>query len=49
VTISTDDLRIRDMQELMTPAQLLADCPRDDVATATVTGSRARVQKIMRA
>jgi 3-deoxy-7-phosphoheptulonate synthase len=48
VTISTDDLRIRTMQELMTPAQLLADCPRDDAATATVTGSRALVQKILR-
>jgi 3-deoxy-7-phosphoheptulonate synthase len=48
VTISTDDLRIRTMQELMTPAQLLADCPRDDAATATVTGSRARVPKILR-
>jgi 3-deoxy-7-phosphoheptulonate synthase len=48
VTISTDDLRIRTMQELMTPAQLLADCPRDDAATATVSGSRAMVQKILR-
>jgi len=48
VTVSTDDLRIRTMQELMTPAQLLADCPRDDAATATVTGARAAVQKILR-
>jgi len=48
VTVNTDDLRIRTMQELMTPAQLLADCPRDDAATATVTGARARVQKILR-
>jgi 3-deoxy-7-phosphoheptulonate synthase len=48
VTISTDDLRIRTMRELMTPAQLLADCPRDDAATATVTGSRADLQKILR-
>ncbi len=48
MTISTDDLRIRTMQELMTPAGLLADCPRDDAATLTVTGSRARVQKILR-
>ncbi|HTQ35987.1 MAG TPA: 3-deoxy-7-phosphoheptulonate synthase [Steroidobacteraceae bacterium] len=48
MTVSTDDLRIRTMQELMTPAQLLADCPRDDAATATVTGARAAVQKILR-
>ena len=48
MTVNTDDLRIRTMQELMTPAQLLADCPRDDAATATVTGARARVQKILR-
>jgi len=47
VTVNTDDLRIRGMQELMTPAQLLADCPRDDTATATVTGARASVQKIL--
>jgi len=48
VTINTDDLRIRTMRELMTPAQLVADCPRDDAATATVTGARTRVQKILR-
>ena len=32
VTVNTDDLRIRTMRELMTPAELLADCPRDDAA-----------------
>ncbi len=48
VTINTDDLRIRAMQELITPARLLADCPRDDAATATVTGARASVQRILR-
>jgi 3-deoxy-7-phosphoheptulonate synthase len=48
VTTNTDDLRIRAMQELITPARLLADCPRDDAATATVTGSRASVQRILR-
>jgi 3-deoxy-7-phosphoheptulonate synthase len=48
VTVNTDDLRIRDMQELMTPARLLADCPRDDAATTTVTGARSAVQKILR-
>jgi 3-deoxy-7-phosphoheptulonate synthase len=48
VTANTDDLRIRTMRELMTPAQLLTDCPRDDATTATVTGARAQVQKILR-
>ncbi len=48
MTVNTDDLRISSMQELAPPAQLLADCPRDDAATATVTGSRARMQKILR-
>jgi 3-deoxy-7-phosphoheptulonate synthase len=48
VTVNTDDLRISSMRELAPPAQLLADCPRDDIATATVTGSRSRVQKILR-
>jgi 3-deoxy-7-phosphoheptulonate synthase len=48
VTINTDDLRIRAMQELTTPARLLADCPRADAASATVTGARERVQQILR-
>jgi 3-deoxy-7-phosphoheptulonate synthase len=48
VTVNTDDLRIRAMQELTTPAQLLADCPRDDAATATVTSARQRIQQILR-
>jgi len=48
VTINTDDLRIRAMQELITPARLLADCPRDDAASATVTSARERVQQILR-
>jgi 3-deoxy-7-phosphoheptulonate synthase len=47
VTVNTDDLRIRGMQELITPARLLAECPRDDAATATVTGARAHVQRIL--
>ena len=48
MTVNTDDLRISSMQELVPPAQLLADCPRDDVATMTVTASRRHVQKILR-
>jgi 3-deoxy-7-phosphoheptulonate synthase len=48
VTITTDDLRIRGMQELITPARLLADCPRDAATTTNVTGARESVQKILR-
>jgi 3-deoxy-7-phosphoheptulonate synthase len=48
VTINTDDLRIRAMQELITPARLRADCPRGDGPSATVTGGRTAVQKILR-
>jgi 3-deoxy-7-phosphoheptulonate synthase len=48
VTVTTDDLRISTMRELITPAQLLADCPRDDAASATVVAARGAVQKILR-
>ena len=48
MTVNTDDLRIRTMRELITPAELLADCPRDDVASTTVVGARAALQKILR-
>jgi 3-deoxy-7-phosphoheptulonate synthase len=48
VTVNTDDLRIRSMQELTTPAHLLAECPRDDAASTTVVNTRARLQKILR-
>ncbi|MET0281591.1 MAG: 3-deoxy-7-phosphoheptulonate synthase [Steroidobacteraceae bacterium] len=48
MTVNTDDLRIRGMQELNTPASLLTQCPRDDAATATVTTARARIADILR-
>ena len=48
MTVNTDDLRIRGMQELTTPASLLEQCPRDDAATQTVTRARARVADILR-
>jgi 3-deoxy-7-phosphoheptulonate synthase len=48
VTVTTDDLRISTMRELITPAQLLADCPRDDAASTTVVAARGAVQKILR-
>ncbi len=48
MTVNTDDLRIRTMRELITPAELLADCPRDDAASTTVVGARTALQKILR-
>ncbi len=44
---NTDDLRIRGMQELTTPAVLLAQCPRDDTVTLTVTRARACIADIL--
>jgi 3-deoxy-7-phosphoheptulonate synthase len=48
LTVSTDDLRISTMRELVTPAEVLADCPRDDAASVTVVAARAAVQRILR-
>ncbi len=48
MTVNTDDLRIRTMREMITPAQLLADCPRDDAASTTVVAARTALQKILR-
>ena len=45
---TTDDLRIRDLRELSTPAQVLASRPRTDVASETVTGAREAVHQILR-
>jgi 3-deoxy-7-phosphoheptulonate synthase len=36
------------MRELITPAELLADCPRDDAASTTVVAARQAVQKILK-
>lgn len=46
---ATDDLRIRELRELSTPAQVLASRPRTDVASETVTGAREAVHQILRA
>jgi 3-deoxy-7-phosphoheptulonate synthase len=48
VTVNTDDLRISTMRELITPAELLADCPRDDAASGTVVTARGALQRILR-
>ena len=47
MTLQTDDLRIRSMQPLLTPEELLRDCVRTAEATATVVQARARVQRIL--
>jgi len=47
VTTKTDDLRIRSMQTLTPPGELLRDCLRGERATATVVQSRARLQRIL--
>jgi len=47
VTTKTDDLRIRSMQTLTPPGELLRDCVRSERATATVLQSRARLQRIL--
>jgi 3-deoxy-7-phosphoheptulonate synthase len=47
VTIDTDDLRITATRELIPPAALLTDCPRDDAASATVVASRGALQRIL--
>ncbi|MFT4257067.1 MAG: 3-deoxy-7-phosphoheptulonate synthase [Pseudoxanthomonas sp.] len=43
----TDDLRIRAIQPLATPAQLLAQLPCDETASATVAASRAALHAIL--
>jgi 3-deoxy-7-phosphoheptulonate synthase len=47
MSIRTDDLRIRDIQELITPQQLAREYPCTEQAAATVTGSRRAVQRIL--
>jgi 3-deoxy-7-phosphoheptulonate synthase len=47
VTLQSDDLRIRGMQPLITPEELLAHCVRTEEATATVLQSRSRLQRIL--
>ena len=44
---STDDLRIRDLQELRTPAEVMHEFPRTDAATRTVLASRHALHNIL--
>jgi 3-deoxy-7-phosphoheptulonate synthase len=44
---STDDLRIRDIRELRTPAEVTHEFPRTDAATRTVLASRHAIHNIL--
>ena len=44
---TTDDLRIRDIKELSTPAEIMREFPRSDAATRTVAGARQALHDIL--
>ncbi len=44
---STDDLRIKDIRELRTPAEVMHEFPRTDAATRTVLASRHAIHNIL--
>src|SRR5881227_2993692 len=44
---STDDLRITDIRELRTPAEVMHEFPRTDAATRTVLASRHALHNIL--
>jgi 3-deoxy-7-phosphoheptulonate synthase len=44
---STDDLRIRDIRELSTPADVMREFPRTDAATRTVLATRHALHNIL--
>lgn len=44
----TDDLRIRELRELSTPAEVIAERPRTDAAGETVAAARQAVHEILR-
>jgi 3-deoxy-7-phosphoheptulonate synthase len=45
--IATDDLRIREMRQLSTPAEVLAERPRTEAASRVVIGARDAVHRIL--
>jgi 3-deoxy-7-phosphoheptulonate synthase len=47
VNVRTDDLRIRDIRELSTPEELMDEYPCGPDASATVSGARRAMQKIL--
>ena len=44
---TTDDLRIRELKTLATPAQVIGEIPRTDAATVAVTGARVAMHDIL--
>ncbi len=44
---NTDDIRIREIKELNTPAEIIHEFPRTSAATETVTGARQALQDII--
>jgi 3-deoxy-7-phosphoheptulonate synthase len=47
VNVRTDDLRIRDIRELSTPEELMDEYPCGPDASATVSGARRAMQRIL--
>jgi 3-deoxy-7-phosphoheptulonate synthase len=47
MTSLTDDLRIREIKELATPADVMRDCPPSEDAIATVANSRQALHRIL--
>jgi 3-deoxy-7-phosphoheptulonate synthase len=47
VTLKTDDLRISEIRELITPQQLTQEHPLSDAAARTVSGARAALQRLI--
>ena len=45
---ATDDIRIRTITPLNTPAEIIGEIPRSELATQTVTQARSAVQRILR-
>ncbi|MEP2715545.1 3-deoxy-7-phosphoheptulonate synthase [Pseudophaeobacter sp.] len=48
MTTQIENLRITDMQELISPDELAAKLPSNDLASKTVLDSRADIQKVLR-
>src|SRR6185312_15038294 len=44
---STDDLRIKELRELRSPAEVIAEFPRTDRATRTVLAARHAIHNIL--
>ena len=44
---TTDDLRIRDIAELIPPARLIEELPRSKTATATIADTRRAIHRIL--